>query len=394
MTDLRSDQPGDFALSFRFIHASDLHLGKRFGRFPEETRAVLQQARQGLLKRLAETALAHGAGHVLLAGDTFDTETPSAWVQRQALNQMGQEKAVQWWIIPGNHDSAAAESLWGGILAQAPENVHILLSPEVREIADGVNLLPAPCRHRYSGHDLTAWMDGCETRKGELRIGLAHGGVLDFGDGEGGQATIALDRVQKAHLSYLALGDWHGHLSINTRCHYSGTAEADRFKHDGRGKCLLVDLSGPEDTPLVTPVEIGQLSWHAPDLRLTPEADVTAGLMACLPAEKEQWSSTLMRVQVSGWATAPQLQELAEEAVRIGPEFCHFELETTGVHTEFRTDDLDMIASSGALRTAAETLREAALDPAVTQTERAVAEAALNRLFAYAHTIDAREGAQ
>ena len=70
--------------SIRFLHTSDLHLGKRFGRFAEETRMALLQARQEILARLAKLAQAHDATHVLIAGDMFDTETPSERVQRQA----------------------------------------------------------------------------------------------------------------------------------------------------------------------------------------------------------------------------------------------------------------------------------------------------------------------
>ena len=97
--------------SIRFLHTSDLHLGKRFGRFAEETRMALLQARQEILARLAKLAQAHDATHVLIAGDMFDTETPSDRVQRHALAAMGAAPELQWWIIPGNHDSGAAEPL-------------------------------------------------------------------------------------------------------------------------------------------------------------------------------------------------------------------------------------------------------------------------------------------
>ncbi|TGV62892.1 DNA repair exonuclease, partial [Mesorhizobium sp. M00.F.Ca.ET.149.01.1.1] len=60
---------------FRFIHSSDLHIGKRFGNMPEDLRGRLREARHGAISRLAEQARVHGASTILLAGDTFDTET-------------------------------------------------------------------------------------------------------------------------------------------------------------------------------------------------------------------------------------------------------------------------------------------------------------------------------
>jgi hypothetical protein len=70
---------------FRFIHSSDLHLGKRFGNFSGDLPVRLREARHAVIARLAGHALEHGAGTVLLAGDTFDTETPAPDVRRQAL---------------------------------------------------------------------------------------------------------------------------------------------------------------------------------------------------------------------------------------------------------------------------------------------------------------------
>ena len=55
----------------RFLHSSDLHLGKPFGRFPEDVRVRLRQARQDSLSRLTAIARENAATHILLAGDTL-----------------------------------------------------------------------------------------------------------------------------------------------------------------------------------------------------------------------------------------------------------------------------------------------------------------------------------
>ncbi len=64
------------------------------------------------LQTIAEVARKNGAEHILVAGDTFDTETPSDQTWRQALAAMAEDPSLTWWIIPGNHDSLAAEALW------------------------------------------------------------------------------------------------------------------------------------------------------------------------------------------------------------------------------------------------------------------------------------------
>lgn len=375
--------------TFRFLHCSDLHLGKRFGRFPEETRIALQQARQQIVAGLAAVAQAHAAEHVLIAGDMFDTETPSERVLRQALAAMRAASDLHWWIIPGNHDSAAAETLWASLAEHAPPNVHLLMWPEVVQIGPGVQLLPAPCRHRFAGQDLTQWMDAAETPTGDLRIGLAHGGVLDFGSDEAGGETIAPDRARSARLDYLALGDWHGTFTLDARSRYSGTPEADRFKHAGRGQALLVELSSVGQDPKVEAIETGALHWQDLSLDLTPAADAGALLRAQLPSDRAGWHQHLLQIRAQGWITAPQRLALQQVIAEVGPEFCFFNLDETGLRSEHQVEDLDLIATNGALRVAAEDLLQAAEDTALAQVERDVASAALNRLFAYGQEMTA-----
>ncbi|EHS50999.1 exonuclease SbcD, partial [Rhizobium sp. PDO1-076] len=66
---------------FRFIHSSDLHLGKRFGNFAGDLPGRLREARHDVIARLAQHAREQNATTVLLAGDTFDTETPAPHVR-------------------------------------------------------------------------------------------------------------------------------------------------------------------------------------------------------------------------------------------------------------------------------------------------------------------------
>ncbi|UWR48366.1 metallophosphoesterase family protein [Phaeobacter inhibens] len=375
--------------SLRLLHTSDLHLGKRFGQFDEETRAALQQARQGTLARLAQVATTEGAGHVLIAGDLFDTETPSARVIRQALAAMAAADPVQWWIIPGNHDSGAAEPLWAEMARHAPENVHLLMQPTPVEIAPGATLLPTPCERRFAGQDRTTWMDSVETPEGHLRIGLAHGAVLDFDRDQNGAETIATTRASSARLDYLALGDWHGDFTLNAHSRYPGTPERDRFKHPGRGSCLLVDLPGAGQPPQLRQIEVGQYHWQDLALDLAPGQDIAALIREALPDDPQDWPNCLIRIRARGWVTADQHMQLLRFIEEQAPAFCHLSLDEEGVRIEHRTEDLDQIATSGALRVAAEALMAESQNSALAEEARDVAAAALNRLYAAV-----REGAE
>ena len=104
----------------RFIHSSDLHLGKPFGRFPEDVRVRVRQARADALAKLAALARETGASHILLAGDTFDQTTPTPATIRQAMNAMRAAEHVVWVLLPGNHDHSSATELWRQVVRDAP----------------------------------------------------------------------------------------------------------------------------------------------------------------------------------------------------------------------------------------------------------------------------------
>ncbi|SDF78581.1 metallophosphoesterase family protein [Sulfitobacter delicatus] len=376
-------------MSFRFIHASDLHIGRKFANIPQppdgNIRGRLMEARHAVIGKLGQAAVDAGAAHVLLAGDTFDTATPSPSVLRQALMAMGETPLVTWWILPGNHDNLRdAEPLWETIRQDAPDNVRALTEAAPVELAPGATLLPCPVAFRAGASDPSEPLDRMESPEGSLRIGLAHGGVTDFT--ESGDA-IAPDRDRSARLDYLALGDWHGRMAVSERVHYCGTPEQDRFKHGRRGVCLLVSLDSPGAPPHVEEIEIGSFLWSETELTLHPRQDAAAALAAILPEQGRR--DHLLRVTVGGWASLPDRADLTRATEACSPDFAHFALVTDALGTQYDSADLDEIDRGGALRLAAETLVEEAESETLSQSERDVSADALARLHAYVREAEA-----
>ena len=376
-------------MTFRFLHASDLHLGRKFASIPQppdgNVRGRLMESRHAVIGRLAAAAEGRAAKHVLLAGDTFDTATPSPSLVRQALAAMGDAPDVTWWLLPGNHDNLRdAEPLWEMIRATAPANVHPVTRAEPIEMGSGATLLPCPVAYRASGSDPTEALVTMPSPDGNLRIGLAHGGVTDFT--ESGE-VIAPDRDRSARLDYLALGDWHGRMEVSARVHYAGSPEQDRFKHDRRGSCLSVSLE-PGDLPDVETVEIGQFLWTEAELPLYPGQDAASALAALLPSSGRR--DILIRVHAIGRAGLGDRAALEQAARDAAPEFAHFELRTDRLGTQYDAGDLDQIdREGGALRLAAEALVTDAETEELAAADRDAARDALARLYSYV-----REGAE
>jgi DNA repair exonuclease SbcCD nuclease subunit len=367
--------------AFRFLHSSDLHLGRAFGAYPADIRHRLREARHGAIARLAQAARAGGAGVVLLAGDTFDAETPAPETLRQALRAMGDEDDQTWVLLPGNHDSLAASELWRRIASDAPANLRAITSDAPVELAPGHWLLPAPCTQRRPGRDLSEAMSA-PTPEGACRIGMGHGPIIDFSGEEGATGIIPPDRAARSGLAYLALGDWHGQMQISHATWYSGTPEPDGFKHDAPGKALLVTL---DCAAQVTPVETAQFRWMRPRLDLLPGDDVAECVAAALP--KARARDHLLRLTVTGRLPMAERAALEAGLASRAPDFGWFEPDLSALAVEAFPGDLDQIDRAGALRHAAEVLLAESGDMALSQSDRETASAALARLYALTQDV-------
>lgn len=374
-------------MSHIFLHSSDLHLGRAYGGFPEDIRGRLREARHTVIARLATAAREAGASEVLLAGDTFDAETPSPETLRHALRAMATEGNLRWFLMPGNHDSLAASELWRRILVDAPPNVVVLTDPAPVEMAPGVWLLPAPCTHRHPGRDLTESMSAA-TPAGAIRIGLGHGAIMDFTSDGGSPGIIPPDRARLSGLDYLGLGDWHGRMQIGPATWYSGTPEADGFKHDTIPGALAVRIVGSGALADASMVSTGQFHWLRPTLDLLPGEDTATRLSDILPSDARR-RDTLVRVEAAGRLTLVERAAFEARLAAIAPDFGWFEADLARLSTEVKADDLDLIDRGGALRRAADTLLSESADPAIAQADRDLAEQALSRLYALVQEVDA-----
>jgi DNA repair exonuclease SbcCD nuclease subunit len=322
-----------------FIHTADWQLGKPFAGIGDAAkRARVQQERIDALRRIRDAVRARQAKFVVVAGDLFDSPTPTKTTVAQSLGVIG-EFGVPVYAIPGNHDHGGLDGLWDQPFfkqehANRAPNFQVLLERKPVVLDEAV-LFPCPLLRRHETDDPTAWVRDLDfTSYGETpRIVIAHGSTTIFGgqaDGEdvGGPVnTIAIERLPLADLDYVALGDWHGFTVAGPKSWYSGTHETDRFpKTDqlpGRVACVTVSRG---TRPVVEALVTGRLQWIAHELSMNDDgpsqceqtltaATADAGFDACLvdlslrgsvslaarrelDAVLESWSHRLLRLDV------------------------------------------------------------------------------------------------
>ncbi|ATY34327.1 metallophosphoesterase [Sphingomonas psychrotolerans] len=359
----------------KFIHTADWQLGKPFGRFPAEVSAALSEARLEAIDRLAVVASDRGAAHIVVAGDVFDNVDPGDRVVMQALSRM-ERVNVTWWLMPGNHDHARPGGLWSRVRRLAPTRVRIIDRPEAVEMDEGAWLLPAPLEHRKTVLDPTAAMVDMATPPGAVRIGIAHGSITEFGASGESSNLIPTDRARSAGLDYLALGDWHGFLTVGDRTAYSGTPEVDRFGRDEPGACIAADVR-LGDVPAFERVETGRYRWLTRRWEVTTADDMDREV-ASLRSEA-RLSNVLLDLKLTGVASLSDRVAITSALEdRVAHELRHLDLDASGLTARPTLEDIARIDVQGALAGATAALEARAGGGGL---DASVAAAALERLY-------------
>ncbi|MFZ9973015.1 MAG: metallophosphoesterase [Vulcanococcus sp.] len=274
------------------LHSADWQIGKPYARVHDpDKRARLRQARIEAIGRIGALIDQEQPAFLLVAGDLFDSPTPSSSDVSAVCQAIGR-LAIPVLVIPGNHDHGAPGSVWHHPFFQAEQqrrapNLHVLLERQPVQI-EGAVVLPCPLLKRSNSTDPTDWvrqLDWTQLPPDQPRILLAHGSVHGFAaadlDADEDNPTSANNRLQLDgalldQLDYIALGDWHGLKQINARTWYSGTPEPDRFPRtdDYRGGQVLKVRVQRGEAPLVEPLPTAALDWRQLSANLNTADDL------------------------------------------------------------------------------------------------------------------------
>lgn len=370
-----------------FLHTADWQIGRQYGQFETDDAALLAEARFDVVTRIAALATQRGVDAVLVAGDVFDTQGVSDRTIRRLFAAMA-AYAGPWVMIAGNHDAALADSVWSRAvqLGCIPSNVHAPLRAGVVDLpAINLAVLAAPLTQRHTYDDVTQAFDALETEAGRVRVGLAHGSVAGrLPDTIDATNPIAPDRAARARLDYLALGDWHGCLSIDARTWYAGTPEQDRFRGNEPGYVLDVRIDAPGAEPVVERVATGKYRWLAwsESVSLPTDAQALAERLAALRAEDVLRLDVSGHVNVETWDALQRAVDQAAAQVRaLLPDW-------SGLRLEPDQADLAELGASGYVGEVAAQLQALQADAA----QSAVAGEALRLLLRFQRE-SARQGA-
>ena len=312
------------ALVPRILHTADWQIGKPYRWVDDgQKQARLQQERVEVVGRIAEIVRQEEVDVVLVAGDLFDSSTVPAATVMEVLEVVG-SMSCPVLVIPGNHDHGGVGGIWRRedlqrqMQDRAP-NLQLLLSSEPVLVA-GITVLPCPLLRQHESRNPLLWLEQLDWQaldSSAPRVVLAHGSVQGFG-GDDSVNRLALDRLPSDELDYVALGDWHGLMSVNRKVWYAGTPEPDRFPNgpdDKRSQVLLVDLE--RGLPAgVKPHATGRFQWHRITMTLKGDGDLARLEQRLSDCIGRRVGRDLLRLELNGqlgWSAHQTLQNRLED---------------------------------------------------------------------------------
>lgn len=243
----------------KFMHLSDLHLGKRVNEFSmiEDQKYILEQI-LSLLDREAADA-------VLMAGDIYDKPVPPAEAVQlfdRFLTELA-DREIPIFAVSGNHDSA--ERLAFGSRIMSGQNVFIspvydgstarfTLTDDWGEVC--VHLLPfirpSAVRRAFEKEEIHTYQEAVQTAVEQIRLDtevrnllVAHQFVTGASRCESEEITVGgIDNVDAAvfdSFDYVALGHIHSPQHIGRKeVRYCGTPLKYSFSEADQEKSVTV----------------------------------------------------------------------------------------------------------------------------------------------------------
>ena len=259
-------------MSLKLLHIADVHLDAPFGwlgrKGPDQRRQLAATFRAAI-----DLAIAERVDAVLIAGDLFDSNSPSRAavdLVRAELRRLDRPA----FVLPGTHDCLDAGSIYRRVAFDDSPLVHVF-GPE-RTVFEVESLgLAVHARANETKTSAASPLRGlAPVASARYNVALAHGsrpmpGTEDdypFGD----------DEIAASGFDYLALGHWHKCQDCSvgrTTAWYSGPLEM--LKAGDAGAALAVEIAGRRSADVrVTRHDLGQTRYR--QLNVAVDATTTA----------------------------------------------------------------------------------------------------------------------
>ncbi len=294
----------------KLLHCADLHLDARMQtHLPKAAARERKRELLGAFSRLVEFAEKESAA-LLVAGDIFDTATPSATAKQFVQDVIRSHPAVPFLMLTGNHDGEEL-SLFEG--EEKPQNL-TLFGDRFKKVS-------------FSDCDIYGFSGG-EIPYGEFtldkarkNIVLLHGAVKKSGKPKAGEIVLSL--LADKGIDYLALGHYHAYQSgaLDKRgvYVYPGCPEGRGFDECGERGFVLLDTEG--EGILHRFIPFAKRTLHDRFLDITGLADMQAIVDAAEAAVANLPDTDMVKLTLRGSFGEELIKDISRLSERLNGHF-------------------------------------------------------------------------
>lgn len=283
----------------KFIHFADAHLDSPFrglSFLPSKEFNQIYQAADQSLTNIVDLALKEDVDLVLIAGDTFDSSTPSPRAQLFFAEQIKRltDKNIQVVMIFGNHDHMRQEDL----LVNASPYFKLLGNEEKVEQATfktktgfEYDIAGFSYLNNHITHDMLQFFP----EKGQnYTFGLMHAQVKDLAKND--YAPFVVRDMQNLNYDYFALGHIHArnNLSEQPLIVYPGNIQGRHINEMGEKGCYLGEIDESTRKTSIQFVPTAPILWQSAQINLEEEISknlLQSRIVAALDAKQKTYFS-------------------------------------------------------------------------------------------------------
>lgn len=330
----------------KIFHTADVHLGLKFGSYPEGLSKRLAEARFETLAKMVETANQQHCDLFVVGGDLFDNLRVTQKDIIRAAKILGtfEKLAV---VLPGNHDfvTSQEDDIWKVFQSAARDRVLVLTECKPYSLTQfdiDATLYAAPCQNKHSRTNAVGWVKEAKKENTKFQIGVAHGSFEGLTpDTEGEYFPMTREDLLPCGLDIWLMGHIHVQFPLkpggSDRIYYPATPEPDGFDCRHEGKAWILEIRDDKSVSATT-IPTGTYRFRHESLRIGKMADIEQ-IRERIPDASA--AKTLLKLQLTGSLPRADHEQVGPALERLKERFLHFQSDHGALTVELAPADID-----------------------------------------------------
>ena len=339
--------------NLRIFLTSDIHLGLKFGGYPE-IQKDLSEARFGTLQRCVEKANQEKCHIFAVGGDMFDKVTVAKRDVVRAAQVLSEFQGNVVVVLPGNHDfiSIGQTDLWESFEQAAGDNILLLKEMKIYSLEHydlDVNIYPAPCASKHSSENHINWIKDISIPENvKFHVGMAHGSLEGLSpDFNGDYFPMTTSELQNIDLDIWLMG--HTHIQypekpdVRDRIFYPATPEPDGFDCHHEGKALMLDIDSTKKITAKS-ISVGEYRFHHDEQKVKAWNDVENLKARYVQGEHNK---TLLKLKLKGRLPEDDYRKIGELRKALEETLAYLQIDTSEISIKINKKVIDKQFTQG-----------------------------------------------